>query len=59
MWIGVYTDCLSDHLPPRFFKIFFFLMWTTFKVFTEFLTSLLLFYVPVFGPWKKKGTWDP
>ena len=36
-------------------KIFFFLMWTIFKVFTEFVTILLLFYVLVFWP---RGTWD-
>ena len=40
--------------PPEirlfFFKIFFFLMWTIFKVFTEFVTILLLFYVLVFWP---------
>ena len=35
-------------------KIFFFLMWTIFKVFIEFVTILLLFYVVVFwlpGMW--------
>ena len=31
------------------------LMWTIFKVFTEFVTTLLLFYVLVFWPW---GMWD-
>ena len=31
-----------------FFKGFFFLMWTIFKVFIEFVTTLLLFYVLVF-----------
>ena len=31
-----------------FLKIFFFLMWTIFKVFLEFVTILLLFYVLVF-----------
>ena len=31
-----------------FFKDFFFLMWTIFKVFTEFVTILLLFYVLFF-----------
>ena len=39
-----------------FFKIFFFpLMWTVFKVFIEFLTILLLFYILLF--WLG-GTWD-
>ena len=36
-----------------FFKVF--LMWTIFKVFIEFVTILLLFYVLVF--WLQ-GTWD-
>ena len=31
-------------------------MWTIFKVFIEFVTILLLFYVLVFWPW---GMWDP
>ena len=35
--------------------IFFFLMWTIFKVFIEFVTVLLLFYVLVFWP---RGVWD-
>ena len=35
---------------------FSFLMWTIFKVFTEFVTVLLLFYVLVFGP---QGMWNP
>ena len=30
-------------------------MWPTFKVFIEFLTILLLFYILLFWPW---GTWD-
>ena len=30
-------------------------MWTIFKVFTEFVTILLLFYVLVFWP---RGMWD-
>ena len=34
---------------------FFFLMWTVFKVFIEFVTILLLFYVLVFRP---RGIWD-
>ena len=39
-----------------FFFWDFFLMWTIFKVFTEFVTILLLFYVLVFWLW---GMWDP
>ena len=38
-----------------FFFLKDFLMWTTFKVFIEFVTILLLFYVLGFWPW---GTWD-
>ena len=38
-----------------FFKFFFLLMWTIFKVFIEFVTILLLFYVLVF--WLR-GMWD-
>ena len=38
-----------------FFLKDFFLMWAIFKVFIEFVTILLLFYVLVFWPW---GTWD-
>ena len=38
-----------------FFKIFFFLMWTIFKVFVEFITILLLFHVLVLWLW---GMWD-
>ena len=39
----------------RFFFKIFFLMWTIFKVFIEFVTILLLFYVLVF--WQR-GMWD-
>ena len=39
-----------------FLRIFFFLMWTTFKVFIEFVAAwLLLFYVLAFWP---RGMWD-
>ena len=38
-----------------FFKIFFFLMRVIFKVFIEFVTILLLFYVLGFWPW---SMWD-
>ena len=37
------------------FLLDFFLMWAIFKVFIEFVTILLLFYVLVFWP---RGTWD-
>ena len=35
--------------------LFFFLVWTIFKVFIEFVAILLLFYVLVFWP---QGMWD-
>ena len=38
-----------------FFYDFSFLLWTVFKVFTESVKVLFLFYVLVFGP---QGTWD-
>ena len=38
-----------------FFNFFFFLMWAIFKVFIEFVTILLLFYVLIFWP---RGMWD-
>ena len=49
---------LGAHISPEFpgdcyyyFKMFFvFLMWTIFKVFIEFVTILLLFYVLFFWP---------
>ena len=40
--------------PPFFFKFFFFLIWTIFKVFIEFVAILLLFYVLVFWLWLAK-----
>ena len=43
--------CLLD----LFFSLRFFLLWTIFKVFTEFVTTMLLFYVLVFWP---HDTWD-
>ena len=36
----------EDHLFSL--RFFFFLMWTIFKVFAEFVTVLILFYVLVF-----------
>ena len=41
--------CRCQSPPP------FFLMWTIFKVFMEFVTVLFLFYVLVIWPW---GIWD-
>ena len=39
------------------FKIFFFLTWTIFKVFTQLVTTLLLFYnVLVYGPEARGGS---
>ena len=37
------------------YPFFFFLMWTIFQVFSEFLSILLLFHVLVFWP---RGKWD-
>ena len=44
-------------MSPWLFHVsfFFFLMWTIFKVFIDFVTTLLLFYVLVFRP---QGMWD-
>ena len=33
-------------------------MWTIFKVFTEFVTTLLLFYALGFGFFSVTGMWD-
>ena len=41
--------------PAIFFFFKDFLVWTIFKVLTEFVTILLLFYVLAFWPW---GMWD-
>ena len=38
---------------------FFFLIWTIFKVFTEFVTILLLFYVSIFWPREACGILAP
>ena len=46
--------CILKFFTIYFFKIFF-LMWTIFKVFIEFVTILLLFYVLLF--WLR-GMWD-
>ena len=47
---------ISSRLTCFSITSFFFLMWTTFKVFPEFVTVVLLFYVLVFWP---RGMWDP
>ena len=57
---GTFTDIsVSENwesdLISFFLSFFFFLMWTIFKVFIEFVTVLLLFYVLVFSP---QGMWD-
>ena len=46
-YISMYS-CIFIYLKKVFLKIFFFLMWTIFKVFTELVKILLLFYVLVF-----------
>ena len=43
-----------DSSPPNLLK--YFLMWTMFKVFVEFVTILLLFCALVF--WPPRGRWD-
>ena len=53
------NQCTDPNIVPRSWNtllktFFFFLMWTIFKVFIEFITILLLFYVVVFwlpGMW--------
>ena len=68
-WLSDWTEglskCTSSTSPspgpsPIFFFHLFFknniLTWTTFKVFTEFITMLLLFYILAFWP---QGTCDP
>ena len=53
------SQCTDPNIVPRSWNtllkiFFFFLMWTIFKVFIEFVTILLLFYVVVFwlpGMW--------
>ena len=61
-WISLDSACLfplGSVYPSSiiaidvFFKIF--LVWTIFKVFIEFVTTLLLFYILVFWP---QDTWD-
>ena len=54
------TEKIIDRKVQIFLKSFFFffwdfLMWTIFKVFIEFFTTLLLSYVLDFWPW---GMWD-
>ena len=46
-------------LFPVFSFLRFFLMWTIFKVFIEFFTILLLFYVLFFWPWGMWGLSSP
>ena len=49
------TADLDTDLRHLFFLKNYFLTWTIFKVFTEFVTVLFLFYVLVFWP---RGMWD-
>ena len=55
---------MPDHNPIQvvlsfflisYFLLRFFFMWTILKVFIEFVTILLLFYVLIFWP---RGMWD-
>ena len=55
-------NCILSMNSDLFLKLkttmawrFFFLMWIIFKVFVEFVTTLLLFYVLFFCP---QGMWD-
>ena len=52
---GADTEENEVNVIILFFKIFLFLMWTIFKVLTEFVTTMLLFLVLVFWLW---GMWD-
>ena len=45
---GADTEENEVNVIILFFKIFLFLMWTIFKVLTEFVTTMLLFLVLVF-----------
>ena len=51
-WEGAFPYCVFFFFFKAFKKIW---MWTMFKVFIEFVTILLLFYVLVFWP---GGMWD-
>jgi len=48
MFLKDLEQCLAQSKYSVLFKIFFFLMWTIFKVFIEFITPLLLFYILFF-----------
>ena len=55
---SLFYFCINNTLlyfDISFLSFFFFLTWTIFKVFVEFVTILLLFYVLVFWP---LGMWD-
>ena len=59
MCVCVYVWNFTVHFYSLFISYLFFktsLLWTIFKVFIEFVTILLLFYVLVFWP---RGMWDP
>ena len=49
-WVSLWWESTSHPRVSAFFLVTYFL-----KVFTEFVTILLLFYVLFFGPW---GPWD-
>ena len=50
------STCQYEFLRNLLFKIFFFLMWAISKVFIEFVTTLILFYVLILC---SQGMWDP
>ena len=55
--LGGAAKKVSCHPFPKqnWYFLFFFFMWTTFKVFIEFVIILFLFYVLFFWPW---NIWD-
>ena len=55
IFINLFLDCYIALYSFYFLSCIFFVMWTIFKVFIEFVTILLLFYVLVFWP---QGMWD-
>ena len=52
--LRVHIECMditkNKHILAHFFLKEIFLMWTIFKIFIEFVTILLLFYVLFFCP---------
>ena len=60
--MGAILHCDLHYSEDHFFfflRFFLFFMWTTFKVFVEFVTVLILFYVLVFLAMRHLGSWLP